>query len=83
MECLCKKLQSYKVNKKTGLYIVLVAFMDVNLGTGTRLDGVRYEDDFLLMGGTRTRPESRRVRGGYFFPPDGYPILFYRYDFRL
>jgi hypothetical protein len=59
MECLCKKLQSYKVNKKTGLYIVLVAFRDVNSGTDTRLDGVRYDDVFLLMGDTRTRPESR------------------------
>jgi hypothetical protein len=26
-----------------------------------------YEDDFLFVCGTRTRPESRRVWNGYFF----------------
>jgi hypothetical protein len=50
---------------------------DGNSGTGTRYpldtrpDGYRYGDDFLSVGGTRTQPESRRVRGGYFFPPTG------------
>jgi hypothetical protein len=32
-------------------------------------DGYGYGDDFLPAGGTRTRPESRQVRDGYFFPP--------------
>jgi hypothetical protein len=32
---------------------------------GTRSDGYGYEDNFLPVGGTRTRPEPRRV----FFPP--------------
>jgi hypothetical protein len=44
---------------------------DGNLGTGTQPDG--YGDDFLPAGGTRTRPESRRVRDRYFFPPAGNP----------
>jgi hypothetical protein len=30
-------------------------------------------DDFLFTGGTRTRPESRRVRDVYFFSPTGNP----------
>jgi hypothetical protein len=34
---------------------------------GTRPDGYGYGDDFLPMGGTRTRPEPRWVRDGYFF----------------
>jgi hypothetical protein len=46
---------------------------DDNLSTGIRSDGYGYEDDFLLVGDTRTRPESRRVRVGYFFPPTGNP----------
>jgi hypothetical protein len=39
----------------------------------TRPDGYGYGDDFLPVGGTRTRSESRRVRDGYFFPPAGNP----------
>jgi hypothetical protein len=50
---------------------VLVAFRDVNSGMGTWLDGVRYEDDFLLVGDTRTRPEPRWVRVDIFFHPTG------------
>jgi hypothetical protein len=46
---------------------------DGNLGTGTRPDGYEDGDDFLPVGGTRTRPESRRVRDEYFFPPTGNP----------
>jgi hypothetical protein len=50
---------------------------DGNLGTGTRyLSGTRpigYGDDFLPVGGTRTRSEPRRIRDGYFFPPAGNP----------
>jgi hypothetical protein len=68
-----------------------VTLRDGNSGTGTRyplgtrLDGYRYRyrDNFLPMGGTRTRPELRRVRDGFFFSPDGYPILYYRYNYRL
>jgi hypothetical protein len=41
--------------------------------SGTRLDGYGYGDDFLPVGGICTRPESRRVRDGYFFPPVGNP----------
>jgi hypothetical protein len=37
--------------------------------SGTRPDRYGYEDDFLPAGGTRTRPESRRIRDGYFFHP--------------
>jgi hypothetical protein len=48
---------------------------DGNSGTGTRyLSGTRldgYGDNFLPAGGTRTQPESRRVRDGYFFPTRG------------
>jgi hypothetical protein len=40
---------------------------------GTRFDGYGYGDDFLPMGGTRTRPDSRWVRDEYFFPPVGNP----------
>jgi hypothetical protein len=53
------------------------AARDGNSGTGTRYpsdtrpDG--YGDDFLPVGGTCTRPESRRVRDWYFFPPAGNP----------
>jgi hypothetical protein len=47
---------------------------DGNLGMGTRPDGAGYGDDFLPVGGTRTRPEPRPVRGGYFFPPMGNPM---------
>jgi hypothetical protein len=52
---------------------------DGNMGTGTQYllgtwpDGVEYGDDFLPTGGTCTRPEPRRVWGGYFFPPVGNP----------
>jgi hypothetical protein len=46
---------------------------DGNSSMGTRPDGYGYEDNFLLVGGTRIRPESRRVRDGYFFPPTGNP----------
>jgi hypothetical protein len=46
---------------------------DGNSGTGTRPDGAGYGDDFLPAGGTRTRPEPRRVRDGYFFSPAGNP----------
>jgi hypothetical protein len=50
---------------------------DGNSDTGTcyppstRLDGYGYGDDFVPTGGTCTRPELRRVRDGYFFPPVG------------
>jgi hypothetical protein len=51
---------------------------DGNSGTGTRYpSGTRpdgYGDEFLPAGGTCTRPESRRVRDGYFFPPAGNPM---------
>jgi hypothetical protein len=53
---------------------------DGNLGTGTRYssgtrpDGYGYGDDFLPVGGTRTRPESRQVQNEYFFPPAGNPM---------
>jgi hypothetical protein len=47
---------------------------DGNSGTGTRPNGYGYGDDFLPVGGIRTRPESRRVRDGYFFPPAGNPM---------
>jgi hypothetical protein len=52
---------------------VFVLVRDGNLGMGTRHDGYGYGDDFLPAGGTRTRPESRRVRDGYFFPPADNP----------
>jgi hypothetical protein len=42
-------------------------------GTRRVPNGARYGDNFLLAGGTRTRPEPRRVRGEYFFPPVGNP----------
>jgi hypothetical protein len=35
---------------------------------------VGYRDDLLPVGGTRTRFEPRRVRGGYFFPSIGNPM---------
>jgi hypothetical protein len=44
---------------------------DGNSGTGTRY---RYGDNFLPVGDTRTRPESRRVRDGYFLPSVGNPM---------
>jgi hypothetical protein len=53
---------------------------DVNSDTGTRYppgtrpDRAGYKDDFLPTGGTRIRPEPRRIRGGYFFPPMGNPM---------
>jgi hypothetical protein len=45
---------------------------DGNLGMaryplGIRSDGYEYGDDFLFVGGTCTRSESRRVWNGYFF----------------
>jgi hypothetical protein len=46
---------------------------DGNLGTGTQPDGAGYGDNFLPAGDTRTRPELRRVWGGYFFSPTGNP----------
>jgi hypothetical protein len=49
-------------------------FRDGNSGTGTQSDVYRYGDDFLPMGGTRSRPESRRVWDEYFFPPAGNPM---------
>jgi hypothetical protein len=44
---------------------------------GTRPDGARYGDDFLPVGGTRTRTRSklRQVRGKYFFSPAGNPTI--------
>jgi hypothetical protein len=36
---------------------------------GTRPDGYRYGDDFLSVGGIRTRSELRRVRDRYFSHP--------------
>jgi hypothetical protein len=45
-----------------------------NSGMGTQSDGAGYGDDFLSAVGTHTRPESRWVRGGYFFPPAGNPM---------
>jgi hypothetical protein len=50
---------------------------DGNSGTDTRYlldtqpDGAGHGNNFLPISGTRTRPEPRRVRGGYFFPPAG------------
>jgi hypothetical protein len=58
-------------------WVIWAGCRDGNLGTGTRYppdtrpDG--YGDDFLPTGGTRTRPESRRVQDEYFFPPAGNP----------
>jgi hypothetical protein len=46
---------------------------DGNSGTDTQPDGYGYGDDFLPVGGTRIRPESRRVWDGYFFSPAGSP----------
>jgi hypothetical protein len=52
---------------------------DDNLGTGTRYlpgtrpDGYGYGGDFLSVDDIRTRPESRWVRNGYFFPLAGNP----------
>jgi hypothetical protein len=43
------------------------AIRDGNSGTGTRSDGYGYGDDFLSVGGTRTRSELKRVRDEYFF----------------
>jgi hypothetical protein len=48
--------------------------MDTRYPPGTRPDGYGYGDDFLSVGGTRTRHEPRRIRGGYFFPPTGNPM---------
>jgi hypothetical protein len=47
--------------------------MGIQYSPGIRPNGYRYGDDFLLMGGTRTRPEPRWVQDGYFFPPAGNP----------
>jgi hypothetical protein len=41
---------------------------DIEYPLGIRSDGDRYEYDFLPVGGTRTRPEPRRVREHVFFP---------------
>jgi hypothetical protein len=46
---------------------------DDNLSTGIWSNGYGYEDDFLPVGGTCTRPESRRIWNEYFFPPAGNP----------
>jgi hypothetical protein len=43
--------------------------MGTQYSPGTRPDGYGYRDDFLPAGGTRTRPESRRVWDGYFSHP--------------
>jgi hypothetical protein len=54
--------------------------MDGNLGMciryppGTQPDGYGYRDNFLPAGGTRTRPEPKRVWGGYFFSSAGNPM---------
>jgi hypothetical protein len=46
-------------------------------------DRYGYGDNFLPVGGIRTRPEPRWVRNKYFFPSDGYLILYYRYNSSL
>jgi hypothetical protein len=57
---------------------------DGNLGTGTRYppgtwpDSYWYGDDFLPVGDTRTRPESRQVWDGYFFSAVG-NLMGFRY----
>jgi hypothetical protein len=47
---------------------------DDNSGTvpGIQPDGTGYVDDFLPAGDTRTKSETRCVRGE---SPDGYPYL--------
>jgi hypothetical protein len=47
--------------------------MGIRYPSGIWSDGYRYRDNFLPTGGTRTRPESRRIRDMYFFPPAGNP----------
>jgi hypothetical protein len=42
---------------------------DGNSDTSTRPDGYGYGDDFLSVGDTRTQPEPRQVRDGYFSHP--------------
>jgi hypothetical protein len=46
---------------------------DGNLGMYTRPDGIKYKNNFLPAGGTRTWPKSRRIQDGYFFSPAGNP----------
>jgi hypothetical protein len=70
-------------NSKIQLRKVVVYARDGNSGTGTRPEGYEYVNEFLPADGTNTRPELRWVRGVYFFPSDGYPILYYRYNSRL
>jgi hypothetical protein len=45
--------------------------MGIRYPPGTRSDGYGYVDDFLPMGGTRTRPDLRWVRDEYFFSTRG------------
>jgi hypothetical protein len=45
--------------------------MGTRYPSGTWPDG--YGDDFLLADGIYIRPELRRVRDEYFFPPTGNP----------
>jgi hypothetical protein len=60
-------------------FYIRFLYRDDNSGTstqyppGTRSDRYEYKDDFLPVGDTRIRPEPRRVRNGYFFPPVGNP----------
>jgi hypothetical protein len=56
------------------LLVIMMSPRDGNSGTGTRPNGYGYGDDFLPTGDTRTRPELRQVRDGYFFPPTGNPM---------
>jgi hypothetical protein len=59
------------------MFFLVMGGRDGNSGTGiryplvTRPDG--YGDNFLTVGGTCTRPESRRIRDVYFFLPAGNP----------
>jgi hypothetical protein len=50
-----------------------ISGMGTRYPLGTRPDGYGYGDDFLPVGGTHTRPESRWVWGRYFFSPTGNP----------
>jgi hypothetical protein len=77
------------VGAREPTFTVLTVLRDGNSAMGTRYppdtrpDGYGHEVNFLPVGDTRTRPEPRWVRDGYFFLPDGYPILYYRYNSSL
>jgi hypothetical protein len=47
----------------------MILGMAIQVQVSDTPDGYECEDDFLPVGDTRTRSESRRVRDGYFFHP--------------